>query len=333
MFLVVSRFRVQEGLADAVRGAFFDRPQLVDHAPGFLGMEVFTDSADPSVFHLVTRWTDQASFDRWHKSEAYHVSVQHLPKGMKIVAGTVELSRLERLPPAAGVLLSEIVADTGPVLAHCLATSSSVAFLVAALDGTIRVANGAMAASLGVPESDLSGRSLWEVLTEHDATLVRDRVARADRNYEETFLLNFVDCRHCPFTLECHCDVQPTYFVLLGERPRERTDAIQEGWLELNNQLSLLARENARQNKELQEAKRQLQKALAELQDSHWHLKKLQEVLPICLDCGKVKAGGKWEGVVEYLKQNALFLSHGYCPQCLARKAAEWGLPPGYNLP
>ena len=84
-----------------------------------------------------------------------------------------------------------------------------------------------------------------------------------------------------------------------------------------------------RQAEELREAKRRLEAALAELRDSHWHLRKLQEVLPICMDCGKVKAGTEWGSVVQYLKANALFLSHGYCPNCLDRVAAEWGVPPG----
>jgi hypothetical protein len=36
--------------------------------------------------------------------------------------------------------------------------------------------------------------------------------------------------------------------------------------------------------------------------------------------CGRVKTGtAHWEDVVEYLKQNSLFLSHGCCPDCLPR--------------
>ena len=329
MILVVSRFEAQAGLEEAVRQAFRDRPRLVDHAPGFLGMEVFTDPADPAVFCLVTRWADPASFDTWHESEAHRLSHKYMPKGLKLVPGFTQVSRLERLPGGDGPLpIEEVAADAAPVVARYLTASRTVHLLVAAPDGTIRSANPAMAASLGVPEAELVGRPVWGLLTDHDAALLRHRAGRGDRNYEEPLLLNFVDASHSPFTLECRCDVQPGYFVLVGEPPGVTAGAAHEDWLGMNNQLAVLARENARQNKELQQAKRELEAALSDLRDSHWHLKKLQEVLPLCMECGKVKSGAKWESVVQYLKENALFLSHGYCPACLAVKAAEWGIPP-----
>ena len=38
------------------------------------------------------------------------------------------------------------------------------------------------------------------------------------------------------------------------------------------------------------------------------------------MHCGKVKTGeARWEGVVDYLKKNSLFLSHGFCPDCFAK--------------
>jgi response regulator RpfG family c-di-GMP phosphodiesterase len=53
------------------------------------------------------------------------------------------------------------------------------------------------------------------------------------------------------------------------------------------------------------------------LDNSYWHLRKIQEVLPICMECGKVKTSdSSWEDVVNYLKKNTNFLSHGYCPEC-----------------
>ena len=291
-------------------------------------MEVFTDAADPAVFCLVTRWTDAGSFEGWHKSEAHRLSHKYMPKGLKLVPGFTEVSRLERLPTDSRPLSpEEVVADAAPVLAHYLTASRTAHLLIAAPDGMMRFVNSAMAVSLGVPQSELVGRPVWGLLTDHDADLLRSRSERGDRDYAEPLLLNFVDARHSPFTLECRCDVQPGYFVLIGEPPGAIPGAAPEDWLGMNNQLTVLARENARQNKELQQTKRELEHALVELQSSHWHLKKLQEVLPLCMECGKVKSGAKWESVVQYLKDNALFLSHGYCPDCLAVKIAQWGLP------
>jgi response regulator RpfG family c-di-GMP phosphodiesterase len=60
-----------------------------------------------------------------------------------------------------------------------------------------------------------------------------------------------------------------------------------------------------------------LKAAYDQLDQSFWHLRKIQEVLPICMECGKVKTTDtSWEDVVSYLKKNTRFLSHGYCPEC-----------------
>lgn len=62
---------------------------------------------------------------------------------------------------------------------------------------------------------------------------------------------------------------------------------------------------------------RTLKVAYERLDTSFWHLRKIQEVLPICMGCGKVKtADASWEDVVSFLKNNSMFLSHGYCPSC-----------------
>jgi response regulator RpfG family c-di-GMP phosphodiesterase len=57
-----------------------------------------------------------------------------------------------------------------------------------------------------------------------------------------------------------------------------------------------------------------------QLNKSFWHLRKIQELLPICIQCGKVKTTDSgWEDVASFLKQNSKFLSHGYCPECAAK--------------
>jgi len=68
-----------------------------------------------------------------------------------------------------------------------------------------------------------------------------------------------------------------------------------------------------------------IKEAHEQLQNSFWHLRKIQEVLPICMGCGKVQANNSsWEDVVQYLKNNALFLSHGYCPECAKKVNDVW---------
>lgn len=97
MILVISRFRVQNGLEGQVRAAFLARPHLVDSVAGFLGMETFTASTDPALFYLVTRWTDEASYQCWHRSEQHHRSHRGIPKGLKLDASFTQVVLLERI--------------------------------------------------------------------------------------------------------------------------------------------------------------------------------------------------------------------------------------------
>jgi two-component system cell cycle response regulator len=69
-----------------------------------------------------------------------------------------------------------------------------------------------------------------------------------------------------------------------------------------------------------------LEKAHAEIQESHWHLRKIQEVLPICMSCQRVKTGdGQWDELIEFFKAHSNFLSHSYCPECGAEMLAQLG--------
>jgi CHASE3 domain sensor protein len=63
-----------------------------------------------------------------------------------------------------------------------------------------------------------------------------------------------------------------------------------------------------------------LEKTMRELEQSHWHLDKVAEFLPICMECGRVKtADTHWEPLIDYFRKNELFLTHGLCPQCAAK--------------
>jgi heme oxygenase (mycobilin-producing) len=97
MIVALSRFKVANGLEESVAQAFVNRPRVVEDAPGFLGLEVFNDRADPSVFYLSTRWNSESAFRTWHASEAHHTSHRAMPKGLKLDAAFTQLLVLERL--------------------------------------------------------------------------------------------------------------------------------------------------------------------------------------------------------------------------------------------
>lgn len=91
MFVALSRFTIRNGMAEQVRQAFVARPHLVDAAPGFIAMEVMSPVENPAEIWLVTRWSDEPSYQTWHKSHSYHESHGGIPKGLKLVPGSVEI--------------------------------------------------------------------------------------------------------------------------------------------------------------------------------------------------------------------------------------------------
>jgi len=95
MLAALSRFTIANDKVEQVRLAFLDRPHLVDNAPGFLGMEVMSPTDTPAEIWLVTRWQDEQSFRRWHRSYEYHASHEGIPKGLKLVPGSTSLRLFE----------------------------------------------------------------------------------------------------------------------------------------------------------------------------------------------------------------------------------------------
>lgn len=85
MFVALSRFVVANGMGDEVRAAFVARPHLVDDAAGFVRMEVLVPRDEPEEFWLMTWWTDEASFQLWHRGHTFKDAHKGIPKGLKLV--------------------------------------------------------------------------------------------------------------------------------------------------------------------------------------------------------------------------------------------------------
>lgn len=94
MFLAISQFTVANDMDPAVREAFTQRPHLVDHATGFVRMEVANPGDDCKTFWLMTWWTNEASFRDWHHGHSYRASHQGIPKGLKLVPGATRMTYL-----------------------------------------------------------------------------------------------------------------------------------------------------------------------------------------------------------------------------------------------
>jgi heme oxygenase (mycobilin-producing) len=96
VFVAMSRFAVANGMSGEVRQAFRDRPHLVDGAPGFLRMEVLTPRDDPDEFWLLTWWSDEESFQAWHRD---HLQESHrgIPKGLRLLPDRTRIRYFEQV--------------------------------------------------------------------------------------------------------------------------------------------------------------------------------------------------------------------------------------------
>ena len=243
MVLAVSRFRVANGLEDEVQEAFRQRPRFVDDEPGFLGMETFTDAAEPTVFYLVTRWTDAAAFHAWHRSDAHHLSHRFIPRGLKLDAQWTELVVLDRIDARApAAVLEEAIADSTRALSAFLRDTHAVYLVIAAPDGRIDLLNGALARRLGRDEAAVAGTPIWNYLGANDSATLRKAL---ERHGGDRVLLNFYDAQGAPFTVECRVDSRPDGFTLLAEPTVSRERRVQEELFRLNNEWAVVARERA----------------------------------------------------------------------------------------
>ena len=317
MILAMSRFRVANGLEQAVTEAFHNRPRLVEHAPGFLGLEVFHESNDPTVFVLLTRWTDVSSFRLWHASDAHDLSHAGIPRGLKLDAAYTQLTVLHDITrggdPAAAV------SGWPGLLEEHLSSGPAICFLAAGLDGSIHGCNARMADLLRVPEAELASQPVWRFLADPDATRLRASLAAGAGGERQRLILNFVSAAHAPLSLECTVEVRSGGFAVIGTECVRDEHALQHELREINSELMVLARERVRQNRTVQAAKLELEKTLHELNTLYWHMRKIGEVLPICMKCGKVQAEeARWEDLIAFMQNRFPFLSHGYCPECAA---------------
>jgi PAS domain-containing protein len=206
--------------------------------------------------------------------------------------------------------------DQDTLLERLLQTSSMVAALEVDAEGTVTDVNDVFARRIGEPRGALIGRPIEELLL--SAALPRVRAwLETDDLPPAPARLNFATPGGNPFTLRCLVEDRGGGIRLVGEPEAESDRSSADELMRLNNEFATMVRELARRERELVRTRGELESALEELRTSYWHLQKIQEVLPLCMECGKVKTGSaSWQTVMEYLKANEIFLSHGYCPEC-----------------
>lgn len=92
MIAAISKFEILNGKEDEVKEAFRNRPKLVEHAKGFIRMDVLSPVSNPAEIHLITYWETDADFEYWHRNHLKE-SHQYIPKGLKLVPKSWELTK------------------------------------------------------------------------------------------------------------------------------------------------------------------------------------------------------------------------------------------------
>ena len=244
MILAVSRFRVANGKEREVVDAFLNRPRLVDAWPGFLGMETFTETKDPSVFYLVTRWTDATSYREWHAGPAHRESHEWMPTGLRLDAAYTKVVELDRLTAPEGPELFETVVDAAQLLTQYLGRTRVVCVVRTRLDGTVLYANESIAHYLQTTPDQLVGNSIFSCLVDSDADLLRLHLA--GEKTTRLLRLNVCDTAGHPMTLACAVRVTPVDCTILGEPEFEHERAMHQQLLAVNEDLAVMARERHR---------------------------------------------------------------------------------------
>jgi hypothetical protein len=275
----------------------------------------------------MTQWSDIESFQVWHKSEAHKLSHCGIPKGLRLDPAHTRLTFLREIDGNAEGAQRENVFDpwTELLVSHAM-RSAVLHLLVTDGHGEIMVCNSRIADVLGVPQSQLRGQPLWHYLTAPDAVKLQKIIRGGAEEQAESTLLNFVSKEGLPHTLECTIQRQKDSWAVIGNVPGRQQEELQRQIIGINNEMAVLVREHGAANKDLAAAKKDLEKTLHEITTLYWQIRKVREVLPMCLKCGRVQPGeADWEDLADFMVQRFPFLSHGYCADCAARALVDDG--------
>lgn len=212
----------------------------------------------------------------------------------------------------------EYPASGTPVLEDLVWHADSVCLLVLDAEGCILRASEAAQRALNPLAA---GEPIWKLLPESGASQLRAWLRDARTAPVRGVQLNFSNGVSYALTLSCSIGWGGGSYLLLGEALVARDQRMRQELLDLTRELVDSNRERAK-------VARELERTLAELQSSHWHIRRIQEFLPTCCVCQNVRVtpdeeGAAWKALSSFLAEHGLLMSHGYCPACQAKVLAE----------
>jgi signal transduction histidine kinase len=137
-------------------------------------------------------------------------------------------------------------------MVECLDRNRHTYLVCADSGGQIVGCNEAMARLLGLNSEEFKGGSIWDKLPESDGRRLNERLQRSEAG-AGPFLLNFITPDQIPATLDCGLASMPGgRFAIIGVPAGSPAEDSDTAWLQLNNALATLSRENARKSKQLE---------------------------------------------------------------------------------
>jgi PAS domain S-box-containing protein len=213
----------------------------------------------------------------------------------------------ERVPSPE---LSEAIREAAPV-------EAAMPWLLVGPTGALLDAGPALGRLVGMDVSSLRGLQVDAVLCDEDAGLVRELLERsASERHADARLVSFKDEAGRRHSVRAQIAPHRDGLLIVGAIELAAERKLHDQLHQMSAELAVLAREHRKQA-------RDLERALEERERSYWHLRRIQEVLPICMDCGTVKPGSDWVPLVDYLKANSILFSHGMCADCFEKREAE----------
>ena len=152
------------------------------------------------------------------------------------------------------------IAAIVPLLTSFLASSKVIHLALLGRDGRIRFASHALTDCLGADAPEMTGRDFRDFVTAPDSGIISRWLSGDDALPDDLFLLNLVGQDQAPYSIRCRMASVDEGFLLVAEPPQEVNLSLQKELLQLNNQLSVLSRENARKGRELTKALADLKK-------------------------------------------------------------------------
>lgn len=212
----------------------------------------------------------------------------------------------------------EYLTPTTSVLEDLAWHAESLCLLILDAEGRLIRANAAAHSCLGPLAT---GQAIWKLLPLSSDTLLRERMQEARTAPVRGIQLNFSNRRSYALTLSCSIGWSGESCIVLGEALVERDQRMKQELLDLTRELSESNRDRARVAGELT-------RTLTELQNSHWHIRRIQEFLTACCMCNRIRMtpdedGAVWKSLSLFLAENGLLMSHGYCPECEAKAFPE----------